>query len=181
MPLQDRTTFTTPNGHVVPLQDEAALFPHERTIGVLLAPSDTSWEDIDDFYTEHLHVGLWVEDDVPIVLLDVGERWRVSAVFNAVAYDDAALESLFARTEFEGRDAAPLFLVSRDDTRSLGERTMLLPASITQSIARTAKTQRRTHVNSHAVRESARRIFDRHGLDAMIDSADMIDVETFGG
>ena len=173
MPLKKSETFTSPNGHVISLDEPASVFPHGSTIGVVFAPSSLAWEDIDQFYTQPIQCGVYVEDHIPLVVLHVVGQWTHVAALNTRTYTEETLAPLFERSDFTGRDTVPFFLVSREEGKSMAERTMLLPSRMTAAIAEAAATQHRRFVNRASVDRSIRSLLDAYDTATLMEKADI--------
>ncbi len=173
MPLQKSENFTTPNGHVISLDDTAALFPHSSTLGVVLAPADLAWEDIDRFYTQPIQCGVYVEDDIPLAVLHVVGQWTEVAALNTRNFDEETLAPLFERSVFAGRDTVPFFLVSREEGKSMAERTLLLPSRMTQTVAEAAERQRRRFINRATVDRAIRSLRESYDTATLREKADL--------
>jgi hypothetical protein len=173
MPLQKSEDFTTPNGHVISLDDPAAVFPHGSTLGVVLAPEALAWEDIDRFYTQPIQCGVYAEDDVPLLVIHVVGQWTHVAALNTRTFDEEALAPLLDRSDFTGRDTVPFFLVSRKEGKSMAERTLLLPSRMTETVAEAASRQRRRFINRASVDRAIRSLLDAHDTATLIEKANV--------
>jgi hypothetical protein len=173
MALKKSEDFTTPNGHVLPLESTATVFPHGSTVGAVIAPEELAWEEIDRFYTQPIQFGVYVEDDIPFVVLHVVGEWTEVAAFNTRLFEDGTLEPLVERTSFTGRDTVPFFLVSRAEGKSMAERTMLVPARMTEAVADAAARQRRRFINRTSVDQAIRSVRESTSTAELMEKADL--------
>jgi len=173
MALRKSEDFTTPNGHVISLTETATVFPHGSTLGAVIAPDELAWEGIDQFYTQPIQCGVYVEDDIPLVVLHLVGEWTEVAAFNTRLFDEASLEPLVERSSFAGRDTVPFFLVSRAEGKSMGERTMLVPSRMTEQVATAAARQRRRFINRTSVDQAIRSVREAHSTAELIEKADV--------
>jgi hypothetical protein len=171
MALRRSETFTTPNGHVIPLDAAATVFPHGSTVGTVLAPPELAWEDIDRFYTQPIQCGVYTENDVPLLVLHVVGEWTEVAALNTRLFDDDTLEPLLHRGTFAGRDTVPFFLVSREDGKTMAERAMLMPSRMTESLARAAERQHRRFISRSSVERAVRSVRDAYSTADLMQKA----------
>ena len=70
-------------------------------------------------------------------------------------------------------DTVPFFLVSREEGKSMAERTLLLPSRMTQTVAEAAERQRRRFINRATVDRAIRSLRESYDTATLREKADL--------